>query len=211
MIVGIDEVGRGCWAGPLVAAAVGFADNIFIPELDDSKKLTAKKRTTLIPVIQSSTDQIGIGWVWPKEINRYGLTVSVQLAMHRALDQLTPPNNSATKIIIDGNTNYLKDLLHNKALFSKDKPLKWEESAMESEVLVGGDGLVPAISAASVVAKVARDEYMRQISKKYPQYGFDKHVGYGTKVHLEALKLYGVLSIHRVNYKPVKAILSGSV
>lgn len=188
MIVGIDEVGRGCWAGPLVAAAVGFTGDVQLPGLNDSKKLTAKKRFALTSEIKNLTDCTGIGWVWPNEINELGLTEAVRLAMQRAFDQLSVYPD---ELIIDGSINYLPHLKNSKAV-------------------IKADGLVPAVSAASVIAKVARDTYMITISKKYPEYGFEKHVGYGTKLHIDALKQYGVLPIHRVHYKPIKRLLGSS-
>lgn len=188
MIVGIDEVGRGCWAGPLVAAAVGLDEEINIAELTDSKKLSARKRRELVNIIRATTDVIGVGWVWPKEINQLGLTKSVQLAMRRAVETIDTKNS---KIIIDGSINYLPDIEQTGAVIKADVS-------------------VQAVSAASVIAKVARDAYMIEISKKYPQYGFESHVGYGTAQHLAALRLHGVLSLHRINYKPIQRLLTES-
>lgn len=182
MIIGIDEVGRGCWAGPLVAAAVGLPDEHGILGLNDSKKLSAKKRLQLTSDIRNVTEIIGIGWVWPREINKMGLTESVKLAMQRAVDEL---NLTEHLIIIDGNINYLSHLPN-------------------TEAIIKADGLIPAVSAASIIAKVARDTYMIQIASKYPQYSFEKHVGYGTKNHMDALAKHGVTAIHRINYKPIK-------
>lgn len=188
MIIGIDEVGRGCWAGPVVAAAVGLQDELVIPGLTDSKLLSAKKRLMLTGLIQQHTKHIGIGWVWPKEINQLGLTQSVRLAMQRAYDELT---ESASKVIIDGNYNFLDHLPNSQAI-------------------VKADGTIQSVSAASVIAKVARDAYMKKIALKYPEYGFDSHVGYGTAAHSEALRLYGVLPIHRVKYKPIQKLITES-
>lgn len=185
MIIGIDEVGRGCWAGPLVAAAVGLPTDHSIKDLNDSKKLTAKKRLQLTKEIKNSTETIGLGWVWPKEINTLGLTESVRLAMQRAVDGL---NVAGCKIIIDGNINYLAHLENTSAI-------------------IKADGTLPEVSAASIVAKVARDLYMAEIALKYPQYGFDSHVGYGTQQHLRALERHGILPIHRTNYRPIKVML----
>lgn len=189
MIIGIDEVGRGCWAGPLVAAAVGFADNQSIAGLADSKKLSVKKRLQLVREIQGATEHIGVGWVWPREINQLGLTASVRLAMERAFSEIKA---SKTEIIIDGSINYLP-------------------SVPKTRALVRADGSIPAVSAASVIAKVARDTYMIEIAEKYPDYGFEKHVGYGTRLHIEALKLHGVLPIHRINYKPIQQLLASGL
>lgn len=188
MIIGIDEVGRGCWAGPLVAAAVGLDDSVVITGLTDSKLLTAKKRLALVQEIQKITSHIGIGWVWPKEINALGLTQSVRLAMQRAFDEVTEP---ATEVVIDGSYNFL-------------------EHVSNATAIIKADGSIQSVSAASVIAKVARDAYMTNIALKYPEYGFEKHVGYGTAVHNAALKLHGVLPIHRINYKPIQKIIAES-
>ncbi|MBP9738257.1 ribonuclease HII [Candidatus Saccharibacteria bacterium] len=186
MIIGIDEVGRGCWAGPLLAAAVGLEEGLQVPGLRDSKKLTAKKRLLLVGQIQSATSSIGVGWVWPKEINKIGLTESVRLAMQRAVDQI---DLADSQVIIDGNYNYLPDVPN-------------------SSFLIQADDRVQAVAAASVIAKVLRDTYMKKLSETHPGYGFEKHVGYGTKLHQEALLKFGVLqSIHRLNYKPIKKLL----
>ena len=182
MIIGIDEVGRGCWAGPLVAAAVGLTDSHGIVGLNDSKKLSMKKRQLLAGQIRKTTSYLGVGWVWPDEINYLGLTQSVQLAMQRAIDKI---EIEQCKVIIDGNINYL---LHIPT----------------SQAVIKADSCIPAVSAASIIAKVERDKYMSQIAVQYPDYGFDQHVGYGTKLHVEALSKYGITPIHRVNYKPLK-------
>lgn len=182
MIIGIDEVGRGCWAGPVVAAAVELPSDHKIVGLNDSKKLSAKSRESIARQVIDSSTQYGIGWVWPREINSLGLTEAVRLAMQRAVDEL---NITDQPIVIDGNYNFLP---HLKNVTTEIK----------------ADATVPAVSAASVIAKVARDAYMQKLSLKYPQYGFEKHVGYGTKVHIEALREFGVVStIHRLKYKPI--------
>lgn len=184
--IGIDEVGRGCWAGPLVAAAVELYDGTYIYGLTDSKKLTAKRRTALVGDIQKQAINIGVGWVFPKEINQLGLTKTVQLAMQRAIDQM---KLTGQDIIIDGNYNYLAHIPNTTPV-------------------IRADGSNQAASAASVIAKVLRDEYMVQLAKTYPDYGFESHVGYGTLRHRQALEVHGVLlNVHRINYKPVKALL----
>lgn len=187
MTIGIDEVGRGCWAGPLVAAAVGLGREHDIVGLNDSKKLSAKKRLLLTRDIQAKANLIGVGWVWPSEINKIGLTESVRLAMQRAFDEIGSGANGY-EVIIDGNINYLSHIENTGPI-------------------VGADGLIDAVSAASIIAKVARDAYMTKISEKYPEFGFDSHVGYGTKRHIEALELHGISPLHRTNYKPIKRYL----
>ncbi len=178
-IVGVDEVGRGSWAGPLVAGAVLL--NKSIDGLADSKTLSRKKREKLSDIIFKN-GEVGLGWVEPAEIDEIGLAAAVGLAMKRALSAIVVPFD---KIIIDGNINYLIE----------------DE---RSESLVRADSLVAEVSAASIVAKVARDKFMYDQSLKYPFYGFEKHVGYGTKLHSDSLKLHGPCALHRLSYKPVQ-------
>lgn len=181
--VGIDEAGRGCWAGPLVAGAVILHRPI--AGLKDSKKLSKKQRELLAGQIEA-TSVYGLGWVWPEEIDKYGITWSVKTAMERALNAITAEYD---EVIIDGNINYLLE-------------------AKNSQAVIKADDTVPAVSAASIIAKVARDSYMEQAALTYPDYGFEKHVGYGTAMHVSALKLSGPCDIHRYSYKPIKALLA---
>lgn len=183
IIVGIDEVGRGCWAGPLVAGAVILGRPI--PGLADSKTITKLKRTELAGQIKAQSVAYGLGWVASAFIDMYGLTLSVQRAMQQALAALGVPYD---QIIIDGNYNYLPN--EPKAGF-----------------LIKADATMPAVSAASIIAKVARDEYMEMAAKGFPGYGFERHVGYGTKLHLEQLTELGVTVLHRKSYKPVRALI----
>lgn len=176
-------MGRGCWAGPLVAGAVILDQPI--SGLKDSKKLTKKQRGKLTAEIQVQAAAIGLGWVKPAEIDAIGLTAAVELAMRRALEQVLIDYD---EVIIDGNINFLLENPKTKAV-------------------IKADDSVPAVSAASIVAKVARDNYMVDISEKYPGYGFEKHVGYGTALHLERLKLHGASDLHRASFKPVAALL----
>ena len=190
MLLGIDEVGRGCWAGPLVAGAVVLRQEV--DGLRDSKKLTKKRRDILALEIQEKAF-VGLGWVWPDEIDQWGLTKSVQYAMLRAVKDLHLNGGTYDEIIIDGNYNFLNCV----------NGLQCEPANVMT--MVRADDSVPAVSAASIVAKVARDNYMIKISEEYPQYAFDKNVGYGAPAHTAALKVHGVTSIHRISYKPVKA------
>lgn len=183
MIVGIDEVGRGCWAGPLVAGAVLLQQEV--AGLKDSKKLSKQQRERLSQAVYDSGAAIGLGWVTPAEVDDLGLTSAVRLAMKRAVEQITV---AYEEIIIDGNLNFLADLPNTSCL-------------------IKADDLIPAVSAASIVAKVARDQYMEKIAIVYPGYGFEKHVGYGTAVHLAGLQQLGVSDIHRRSFKPIKALL----
>lgn len=200
-IVGIDEVGRGCWAGPLVAAAVLWDNTAALTEatasrplqLRDSKKLSRRQRETAYPIILSRAVTYGVGWVFPDEIDQVGLSASVRLAMQRALRVLHIVPCCYDQIIIDGNINYL----NGDDITQPDRTI----------AVIKADDTVPAVSAASVIAKVTRDAYMYEAAKKYPQYGFDRHVGYGTETHRQALQAYGITDLHRVSYAPIRRLL----
>ncbi|HSX34842.1 MAG TPA: ribonuclease HII [Candidatus Saccharimonadales bacterium] len=181
MLVGIDEVGRGCWAGPVVAGAVLLGEPI--PGLRDSKKLSKLQREKLDAHIRVEALGFGIGWVEPAELDTIGLTEAVRLAMHRALAAITAPY---TEVIVDGNYNY------------------FPENALCS-TLVGADNLVPAVSAASIIAKVARDRYMAEMSIVHPGYSFERHVGYGTAAHRAAISTLGLCELHRRSFRPIQA------
>lgn len=183
MVIGVDEVGRGCWAGPVVAGAVLLTSEII--GLKDSKKLTKRQREAFTERIVTSKAQIGLGWVSPSEVDALGLTRAVQLAMERAVQQINAPYE---EVIIDGNLNFLAHLPKTRAL-------------------IKADDTVPAVSAASIVAKVARDNYMAELAKQYPGYGFEAHVGYGTAEHLASLHKLGVSDMHRKSFKPIRALL----
>jgi ribonuclease HII len=187
VVVGVDEVGRGCLAGPVVAGAVILDQPI--AGLKDSKKLSKLQREVLTAEIKLQAVAIGLGWVEPTEIDSLGLTEAVRLAMQRALDEITVLYD---EIIIDGNYNFFPDDSRAKAI-------------------IKADDKVPAVSAASIVAKVARDGFMYKQSLMYPAYHFDKHVGYGTKLHLDMLKLHGACLLHRRSYQPVKEVLVSAV
>ena len=183
MIIGVDEVGRGCWAGPVVAGAVLLSQEI--TGLKDSKKLTKRQREAFAERIVASKAQIGLGWVSPAEVDSLGLTRAVQLAMERAVLQISAPYE---EVIIDGDLNFLAHLPKTRSL-------------------IKADDTVPAVSAASIVAKVARDNYMAGLAKQYPGYGFEAHVGYGTAAHLASLHKLGVSEVHRKSFKPIRALL----
>lgn len=179
--VGVDEVGRGCWAGPLVVGAVILDEPI--KGLADSKTLSKEKRAEFAEIIYEKSQATGLGWVWPEEIDRLGLSRSTTLAIARAIEKIAEYD----EIILDGKFNFLKDNPRCRTMVKADK-------------------LVPAVSAASIIAKVARDEYMRKISADFPMYGFERHVGYGTKLHADGLRRHGPCQAHRLSYKPVIAL-----
>lgn len=182
-MAGVDEVGRGCWAGPLVAGAVILAGPI--PGLRDSKKLSSKRRTELANLIKEQAVAYGIGWVDAATIDTVGITTAVKMAMAQAVDAL---NVTPDTIIVDGHLNYLSEYPGSSAL-------------------IKADDSVPAVSAASILAKVARDTYMAELAGTLPGYGFEKHVGYGTALHIAALQSLGVSDWHRKSFKPVRALL----
>lgn len=183
MLIGIDEVGRGCWAGPVVAAAVALHKPI--EGLKDSKLLTRGQREILAKKIKEHSTW-RLGWVKASEVDCYGLTLAVGLAMRKAIEGW-PDLANMCEIIIDGNYNFLDDL-------------------PQARCMVKADQKVAEVSAASVLAKVARDDYMRQQALIYPDYKFDKHVGYGTALHRQCLEKYGVCELHRKSYKPIRQI-----
>lgn len=178
LTVGVDEVGRGSWAGPLVAGAVILSNNV--PGLKDSKQLSRIQRLKLSKLIFLS-GVVGLGWVSAKEIDSLGLTQSTRLAMHRAVAQISC---SFDRLIVDGNINH----------FAEDP---------RSNAIIKADTFIPEVSAASIVAKVARDDYMVNQSKKFPAYNFEKHVGYGTVLHKAKLVEHGPCQLHRLSYRPV--------
>ena len=183
MIVGIDEVGRGAWAGPLCVSAVCLGDNVSIEGLTDSKKLTAKKREKLDREIRQVAAGVGLGWVSAKMIDQIGLSEALKLASRRAVSQI---GCEYDQIIIDGTIMLIDD---PRAVTMKKADL-----------------LVASVSAASIVAKVARDEYMRVLSQKFPGYGFEGHVGYGTAAHTKAIADLGPTPVHRMSFSPLKEI-----
>lgn len=184
MIVGVDEVGRGAWAGPLVVGAVVLG-GAQIQGLTDSKKLTAKKRVLLAKEIKEKAVSIGLGWVSAETIDRIGLSEALKMASRLAVKDI---NVEYEEIIIDGTIRLIDD--------------------PRVTTMKQADLLIPSVSAASIIAKVARDYYMSEVaSKDYPQYGFDKHVGYGTALHSESLIKDGPSELHRLSFTPVKKAL----
>ena len=184
MTVGIDEVGRGCWAGPLVAAAVILDGPI--AGLEDSKKLSKSQRQKLAKLIHEQAIAVGVGWVWPEAIDNGGITAAVKSAMQQAIDAIQVPYD---EVIIDGHINFLPD-------------------CAGSQAVIKADDTVMAVSAASIVAKVARDTYMENLPEQYAKFSFANHVGYGTSAHIKELAEHGVTDIHRKSFKPINKMLA---
>lgn len=174
---GVDEAGRGPLAGPVCAAAVILPEHLLIPGLTDSKKLTDKKRRELFPLIQEQAVSYGIGFASEAEIDEKNILQATFLAMRRALDQLSVRPELA---LIDGNRE--------------------TDFGVPVKTVIKGDSLSANIAAASILAKVTRDDFMLEMAKLYPEYGFDIHKGYGTKAHYEALRCYGPCPIHRKSF-----------
>lgn len=177
MICGVDEAGRGPLAGPVCAAAVILPPHTRIPGLNDSKKLTDKKRRELFPVICEQAVAYGIGMATEQEIDEINILQATFLAMQRALDQLQVRPDLA---LIDGN--------------------RQKDFGLPVKTVVKGDSLSANIAAASVLAKVTRDNLMIRQAEQFPEYGFEIHKGYGTKAHYAALEQYGPSSIHRMTF-----------
>lgn len=183
LIAGLDEAGRGPWAGPVVAAAVILNPEKPILGLGDSKKLSEKKREALYEPIFLRAVSVGIGVVSPEQIDHMNILQASLHAMKLAFEQLEIKAHEAW---VDGNQRV---------------PL---ESNVIQKIFVGGDNLHECIMAASIIAKVYRDRLMLDYAKRYPEYGFEKHKGYGTAAHLAALKRLGPCEIHRMSFKPLQ-------
>ena len=176
-ICGVDEAGRGPLAGPVCAAAVILPPHLEIPGLNDSKKLTDKRRRELYPVIKEQAVAYGIAFATHEEIDSINILQATYLAMERALAQLAVKPNLA---LIDGN--------------------RAKDFGLPVKTVVHGDSLSASIAAASVLAKVTRDDLMLKLAEEYPQYGFEIHKGYGTKAHYEALSAHGPSPVHRMSF-----------
>lgn len=174
---GVDEAGRGPLAGPVCAAAVVLPKGLILEGVDDSKKLTEKKREALFDVITEQALDWSVAFATVEEIEEINILNAAMLAMKRAVEGLKNPVDFA---IIDGN---------------RKPPLE-----IDCEAVVKGDAKSMSVAAASILAKVSRDRILRQYAVDYPQYGFEKHKGYGTKVHVEALKKYGPCEVHRPSF-----------
>ncbi len=177
LVCGIDEAGRGPLAGPVCAAAVILPADLEIPALDDSKKLSDKRRRELMPVIKEKAIAYGIGFASHEEIDEINILQATFLAMERALAQLSVKPEFA---LIDGNRE--------------------KDFGLPVKTVVKGDSLSANIAAASILAKVTRDDLMEQMAKQYPEFGFEVHKGYGTKAHYAALSEHGPSPIHRMTF-----------
>lgn len=187
LVAGVDEAGRGPLAGPVVAAAVVLDPRAPVNGLADSKKLTAKRRDELAYEIREHALAWSVAWADPAEIDAINILAATMLAMRRAILGLVVMPN---RVLIDGNR--LPDL-------------RFEKMTIAGEAIIGGDDLIPAISAASIVAKTTRDRMMVALDKIYPRYEFARHKGYGTAVHREKLREFGPCCEHRRTFAPVRA------
>jgi ribonuclease HII len=181
IIAGIDEAGRGPLAGPVVAAAVILPEGLMIPGVDDSKKLTEQKREKLFEVIMGRAISVGIGIVDPDVIDRINILQATRLAMLKAVEQLTPQPDY---LLIDGITRI--------------------NSSIPQKTVKKGDSLSLSIAAASIIAKVTRDRLMVEMDHMYPGYGLAGHKGYGSALHMEAIRRLGPSPIHRLTFGGVK-------
>lgn len=189
LIVGVDEAGRGPLAGPVVAAAVIFARTYKNKDINDSKQISEKKREELYSIIKENALAIGVGIVDAKTIDKINIYEATKIAMKEAI----------------------KNLNHDYDLILTDA-MKLENQKVEVIDIIKGDAKALPIAAASIIAKVTRDHMMNDLAKQYPEYGFDVHKGYGTKMHMDALKKYGPIEgVHRYSYKPVHNIALGQM
>ena len=204
MLAGIDEAGRGCLAGPVVAAAVILPEGANIPGLDDSKVLSPSRRDGLAAEIGTVALAWGLGVVWPPEIDRINILQATLKAMCNAASVLKIRPQA---LLVDGNQLVPEHFFRMRG---------WAAAPLQKAV-VHGDALVPAISAASILAKTFRDMLMEKLDRRYPGYGFAKHKGYGSREHLEALGRLGPSPIHRLSFrgvlpeKPEKASEQGAL
>lgn len=185
LIAGVDEAGRGPLAGPVVAAAVILDERCPILGLNDSKKLTSSQRDKLFDEIKAKALCCSVSQASAEEIDQLNILQATMLAMQRAVEGL---RLRPVKVLVDGNRLPLLHIL--------------------AEAIVKGDSTVPAISAASILAKVTRDRWCETLDQQYPQYGFSAHKGYGTPEHLNALKAYGACPQHRKSFSPVAAVMT---
>lgn len=176
---GCDEAGRGCLAGPVFAAAVILPKNFYHVHLNDSKKLSEQNRLELRPIIEENAIAFAVASMNSKQIDKYNILRSSIMSMHKALDQLT---TRPTRILIDGNRFYAyQNISHH--------------------CIIKGDGIYASIAAASILAKTYRDDYMKKLHKKYPQYYWNQNKGYPTTDHREAITIHGISDYHRKSFR----------
>jgi ribonuclease HII len=187
LVAGVDEAGRGPLAGPVVAAAVILRPDDMIEGLDDSKKLPAGRRDLLAAEIRGRAQSWAVAWATPSEIDDINILAATMLAMRRAIERLTVMPDG---VQVDGNR------LPN---------LAFGDERLQGEAIVGGDGKIPAISAASIIAKTTRDGMMKFLDRIHPEYEFGRHKGYGTEIHLDRLRRHGPCIQHRNSFAPVRA------
>ena len=204
-IAGVDEAGRGAWAGPLYAGAVVLDDvgaGVLSGVVKDSKVMTPARRDQAYDLIIAHALSWGVGFSSHEEIDTLGLTRANQLAAERALQQLTQPYDY---VLLDGRLK----ISHSVPIIRPHPAplLPPERGRIPQQSIIDGDAKCLSIAAASIIAKVSRDRVMREYHTQYPEYGFDTHVGYGTREHQAALSAYGVCPIHRKSYSPIKKLL----
>ena len=184
LIAGIDEVGRGPLAGPVVAAAVILKEDCYIPGLNDSKKLSASMRDRFYDMIHEQAEAIGVGIVPPSIIDDINIYEATKLGMTKAIENLS---KAPTYLLLDA--------------------MKLDLQIPQTSI-IKGDSKSISIAASSVIAKVTRDRLMEEMAIQYPEYGFDQHMGYGTKQHIAALKKHGVTKYHRKSFSPIKELIN---
>ena len=219
LVIGVDEAGRGPWAGPVTAAAVvlgPLACQALLGQVRDSKALTAKRREALVPIIKAQALAWGVGWSDVDEIDGLGILKATFLAMNRAVYALFSSlpsassdgalnqgsavpmlNGQQVRLIVDGSLHPARYLGENQ----------WP---WPTETMVKADARQIEVAAASVLAKTARDAHMVGLAKTYPGFGFELHAGYGTKQHEQALRRLGPVAVHRKSFRPIRELLLGS-
>lgn len=181
MIIGVDEVGRGSWAGPVCVAAVAWPDGLVVPDLNDSKQVPAKKRPLVAQLVREHAAGIGIGWAAAPAVDNFGVARALQLAAQCAVAEL---GDLQAPIVVDGRDRLL--------------------GTTPAQYVIKADTTVPAVMAASIIAKVARDTYMKMLDLQFGHYQFARHVGYGTALHRQLIAEHGPCEHHRLSYAPLK-------
>ncbi len=219
LVIGVDEAGRGPWAGPVTAAAVAFgplACQALMGQVRDSKALTAKRREALVPIIKAQSLAWGIGWSDVDEIDGLGILKATFLAMKRAVHALfaslpsassegTLNQGSAVPMLTGQQVRLIVDGSLHPARYLGENQWPWP-----TETMVKADARQIEVAAASVLAKTARDAHMVALAKTYPGFGFELHAGYGTKQHQQALQRLGPVAVHRKSFRPIRELLLSS-